>query len=95
MAEPGSYLRRVTRLLLVCALALVTGSSAAGAAPAPTLWLQHAAGKAASTLSDGTTHTAITYVAPQSRFPRVVLTGSFVCDACRTCKARRRGATWR
>jgi hypothetical protein len=82
MAELASYLFRVTRLLLVCALALVIVSSAAGAATAPPHWLQHAAHKAASTLSDGTTPTAIAYIAPQSRFPRLVLTGSFVCDAC-------------
>jgi hypothetical protein len=46
------------------------------------LWLQRAARKSASTLSDGTTPVSITYIAPRSRFPRVVLTGSFVCAHC-------------
>jgi hypothetical protein len=60
---------------LVLALVPLAGASPPG-------WLEHAAHKAAATLSDGTKPVSITYVAPRSRFPRVVLTGSFVCNNC-------------
>jgi hypothetical protein len=66
---------------MVCALALVTASSASAAA-APPVWLQDAARTAASSLSHGSVPVSITYTAPRSRFPRVVLTGSFVCRTC-------------
>ena len=77
----ASYPRWMTRWPLAWALALVilpSGASAAG----PPLWLQRAAQTAAQGLSDGTTPVSIAYVAPRSRFPRVVLTGHFVCTAC-------------
>lgn len=77
-----AVLPRMKRCSIICALALVTASSAASAASAPPLWLKHAARKSANSLSDGTTPVSITYLAPRSRFPRVVLTGSFVCATC-------------
>ena len=75
-------LPRMKRCSMVCALVLAAASSAASAASAPRGWLQNAARKAASSLSDGTVSASITYVAPRSRFPRVVLTGSFICKTC-------------
>ncbi len=64
---------------MLAALALVPAASAAAGPPA---WLVQAARQAAAKLSDGTVPTSISYVAPGSRFPRVVLSGSFVCNAC-------------
>jgi hypothetical protein len=67
-----------------CALVLggllATGSGSAAATGTP-LWLVQAARHAAARLSDGTVPTTISYVDP-SRFPRVVLTGSFSCGTC-------------
>jgi hypothetical protein len=72
-------MRRWTLLLL---LALVAFPAVVSAAAGPPPWLEGAARQAAARLSDGTVPTSISYVAPLSRFPRVVLTGSFVCNAC-------------
>jgi hypothetical protein len=68
------------RLSLLCALALLAPPAAAALTPPP--WLEQAARRAAAYLSDGTVPTSSTYLAPRSRFPRIVLTGSFVCNDC-------------
>jgi hypothetical protein len=70
------------RWTLVCALALFLFPSVVSAAVGPPLWLQQAARMAATHLSDRTVPTSISYIAPRSRFPRVVLTGQFVCNDC-------------
>lgn len=67
---------------MICVLALLAGSSAASAAARPPSWLVEAAGRSAAALSDGSVPTTIVYVAPGSRFPRVILTGSFTCNGC-------------
>ncbi len=56
--------------------------SALAAAGGPPAWLRYAAQSAAMHLSDGTIPTTISYIGPNARFPRVVLTGSFVCNDC-------------
>lgn len=66
-------------LLVVLVLAL---PAVASAAPGPPPWLRQAARQAAARLSEGSVPASIAYVTPRSRFPRVVLTGSFVCNAC-------------
>lgn len=68
--------------MLLVVLAPLALPAAAWAAAGPPSWLERAAQQAAARLSDGTMPTSITYVAPHSRFPRVVLTGSFVCNDC-------------
>jgi hypothetical protein len=65
-------------LVFACGL-LATGTATAAGPPR---WLVQAAGQVAARLSDGTVPTTISYVGPLSRFPRVVLTGSFTCNAC-------------
>jgi hypothetical protein len=84
MLGAASYQRRLRRHVVICVLALLAGSStASAAAPAgPLSWLVQAAGRSAAALSDGSMPTTIAYVAPLSRFPRVILTGSFTCSAC-------------
>jgi len=84
MLGAGSYQRRVRRYVVICLLALLAGSSTASAAAPAGLpsWLVQAAGRSAAALSDGSMPTTIAYVAPLSRFPRVILTGSFTCGAC-------------
>jgi len=54
----------------------------AASAAAPPTWLVKDAHRAAAGLSDHTVPTKIEYVAPRSRFPIVVLRGSFVCKMC-------------
>src|SRR5438105_529786 len=76
----AAYLRRMKRWPLLCALPLLAPPAAAGLAAPP--WLEQAARRAAAHLGDGTVPTSIRYLAPRSRFPRVVLTGSFVCNDC-------------
>jgi hypothetical protein len=70
----------VSSLVLGCGLLVVGPGSAK--ATVPSAWLVRAAGRVAASLSDGTVTTRIAYVRPTSRFPRVVLTGSFTCNAC-------------
>jgi hypothetical protein len=78
----ASYRGWMKRSPLVFALVLlvVPAYTAAGVGLPP--WLAQAAHQAATHQSDGTAPTSIVYVAPRSRFPRVVLTGSFVCVSC-------------
>jgi hypothetical protein len=80
MVGSARYLGRMKRWPLVFALALLAFPPSAAAGPR--LWLEQAARQAAAHLSDGTVPTSFRYVAPHSRFPRVVLTGSFVCNDC-------------
>jgi hypothetical protein len=82
MFASAPYLARMKRWPLLCALALLAFPPAASAAVGPPPWLEQAARRAAAPLSDGTVPTAIAYLAPRSRFPRIVLTGSFVCNDC-------------
>jgi hypothetical protein len=70
------------RWIPLCTLALLLLPSVVSAATGPPLWLQQAAHTTAAHLSDGTVPTSISYIAPRSRFPRVVLTGHFVCNDC-------------
>ena len=67
---------------LSTSVALEAASSAASPEGTPAAWLRRVAREAASTLSDGTVPVSIAYVAARSRFPRAVMTGSFVCMAC-------------
>lgn len=67
--------------LLALVLAAVLFSPAVSVAAGPPQWLRQAARTAAAHLSDGTVPTKTFYLGPHSRFPRVVLTGSFVLDA--------------
>jgi hypothetical protein len=76
----GSQAARWTRLALPLVALAVMLVPVAQAEPPP--WLEQAARRAAATLSDGTKPVSIIYVAPRSRFPRVVLTGSFLCQSC-------------
>lgn len=81
-----SYRPRVARVaILVLAVAVgwseLASPGAASGAAVPS-WLARAAQRAAAGLSDGSRRTTIRYVAPQARFPRVVLRGSFVCHSC-------------
>jgi hypothetical protein len=69
----------MSRFLAVAAALALAHVSAAGGPPA---WLVKVAHRSAAGLSDGTVPTKIDYVGPRSRFPVVVLTGSFVCKAC-------------
>ena len=84
MTDDGSasYLAPMRRWLFVFVLASPALPAVASAAAGRPPWLERAARLAAARLSDGTVPTSITYLAPRSRFPRVVLTGSFVCNAC-------------
>ena len=84
MTDDGSasYLAPMRRWLFVFVLASPALPAVASAAAGRPPWLERAARLAAARLSDGTVSTSITYLAPRSRFPRVVLTGSFVCNAC-------------
>src|SRR2546428_676060 len=82
MPRPAPYHELMRRAVPVCALALFLSSAPAAAASGPPLWLRQAAETAARHLSDGTVPVSISYLAPRSRFPRVVLTGSFVCNDC-------------
>jgi|SRR5579862_468542 len=58
-----------------------TGATAA-VRPAAPPWLERAARTAGAQLSNGSVRPAVSYTGAWSRFPRVVLSGSFVCDAC-------------
>jgi hypothetical protein len=82
MLGSASYRERMRRSPLLVVLALLALPAVASAAAGPPSWLARAARQAAARLSDGTVPTSITYVAPRSRFPRVVLTGSFDCNGC-------------
>jgi hypothetical protein len=87
--EWAPYVLRVRRMaarmagralkLLVVVLALTLVRAAAAGPPS---WLAEATHRTAATLSDGTKPVSITYVAARSRFPRVVLTGSLICNNC-------------
>jgi hypothetical protein len=72
----------MTRSSLLCVLTLLAFPAVVSASTGPPRWLEQAAQATATHLSDGTVPTTISYVGPSSRFPRVVLTGSFVCNDC-------------
>lgn len=85
MLTAAPYRARVKLWFVICLLALpalLADDTAAVASTSPPAWLVRQARQAAARLADGSVGTAITYVAPASRFPRVVLTGRFVCDGC-------------
>ena len=85
MRTAASYLTVMKRWALISALVpfvFVASAAAAAATGAPPAWLEQAARTAGAHLSDGTSSTTISFVGPNSRFPRVVLTGSFVCNDC-------------
>jgi hypothetical protein len=73
----------VTRCLaVICLLALLACSAGASASVGAPGWLVRAAHRSATQLSDRTVPTTIVYIAPSSRFPRLVLNGSFICNGC-------------
>jgi hypothetical protein len=83
MRSSTSYLKlRRHKVLMAALVLLVFAPSAVSAISGPPLWLRQAAQSAATHLSDGTVPTKISYIESNARFPRVVLTGSFVCNDC-------------
>jgi hypothetical protein len=83
MRSSASYLNLMSRQATIVALVLLGfGALALAATSRPPVWLRQAAQSAASHMSDRTVPTTISYIGPSARFPRVVLTGSFVCNDC-------------
>ena len=82
MVRAASYPGWLKHCLLICVLAALACTTASSATAGPPSWLVEAAHQAAVRLTDGTVPTTIAYVEPSSRFPRIVLTGSFVCNGC-------------